>query len=372
MSKSSDKFSKIKNIVTVSTAALFLGGFSLWSIIAPDGELSTSERRPLNQFPELKYESVMDGSFMTNFEKYTLDQFPLRDRFRTLKSITAFYALGQLDNNDIYIREGTAAKIEYPMNEQSLAHAAERFSYVYDKFIKDKANNVYLSVVPDKGYFLADKYGYPTMDYDKFVETLCGQMEFAQYIDIMQTLEASDYYATDTHWRQEKLVETAKQLAQQMGVELNAEYTVNKLGKPFYGVYCGQSALPLPAEDIYYLTNPIFDDCTVFDFETGKEMSVYDMEKGNGIDPYELFLSGSKSLISIENPNASTDKQLVIFRDSFGSSISPLLIEGYSKITLVDIRYMMPQMLPRFIDFTNQDVLFLYSTSVLNNSETIK
>ena len=363
---------KIKNIVTVSAAALFLGGFSLWSVIAPDNDISTSERRKLEKFPEIKYESIMDGSFMSKFESYTLDQFPLRDRFRTLKSITAFYALGQMDNNDIYIREGAAAKIEYPMKEDSLTHAAERFSFVYEKFIKGKGNNVYLSIVPDKGYFLADKYGFPSMDYDKFVETLRGKMEFAQYIDIMQTLEASDYYATDTHWRQEKLIETAKHLAKEMGVELNGEYTVNKLDKPFYGVYYGQSALPLPSEEIYYLTNPLFEDCRVFDFESNKEISVYDMEKGNGMDPYELFLSGSRSLITIENPNASTDKQLVIFRDSFGSSISPLLVEGYSKITLVDIRYILPQMLPRFIDFTNQDVLFLYSTSVLNNSETIK
>ena len=85
-----------------------------------------------------------------------------------------------------------------------------------------------------------------------------------------------------------------------------------------------------------------------------------------------MFLSGSKSLLTIENPNATTDKELIIFRDSFGSSIAPLLAEGYAKITLVDIRYMSPNMLGNFMEFTDQDVLFLYSTGVLNNSITIK
>ena len=66
------------------------------------------------------------------------------------------------------------------------------------------------------------------------------------------------------------------------------------------------------------------------------------------------------------------DKELIIFRDSFGSSIAPLLIDGYSKITLVDIRYLHPNILESYIEFDSQDVLFLYSTSVLNNSETIK
>ena len=96
------------------------------------------------------------------------------------------------------------------------------------------------------------------------------------------------------------------------------------------------------------------------------------MEKAYGKDPYEMFLSGSLSLITIENENAKTDKELVIFRDSFGSSIAPLFVEGYKKITLVDIRYIHPDMLEKYIEFNNQDVLFMYSTSVLNNSETIK
>ena len=96
------------------------------------------------------------------------------------------------------------------------------------------------------------------------------------------------------------------------------------------------------------------------------------MEKAAGKDPYELFLSGPKSLLTIENPSAHTEKELIVFRDSFGSSIAPLLAEGYAKITLVDIRYLSPQMLDRFITFTDQDVLFLYSVSVLNNSVTIK
>ena len=61
-----------------------------------------------------------------------------------------------------------------------------------------------------------------------------------------------------------------------------------------------------------------------------------------------------------------------MFRDSFGSSITPLLIEGYSSITLVDIRYLASNRLGKYVDFTDCDVLFLYSTGVLNNSSTLK
>ena len=78
------------------------------------------------------------------------------------------------------------------------------------------------------------------------------------------------------------------------------------------------------------------------------------------------------SLLTIENPLAETDRELVIFRDSFGSSIAPLLVPGYAKVTLADIRYLPSSQIGKFITFTDQDVLFLYSAPVLNNSDTLK
>ena len=61
-----------------------------------------------------------------------------------------------------------------------------------------------------------------------------------------------------------------------------------------------------------------------------------------------------------------------MFRDSFGSALAPWLVEAYSKITVVDIRYIQPDALNKFIAFENADVLFLYSCGVVNNSETLK
>ena len=83
-------------------------------------------------------------------------------------------------------------------------------------------------------------------------------------------------------------------------------------------------------DHLTYLTSDLLDACTVYNYETGKTGPIYDLAKGAGKDPYELFLSGSVSLLTIENPNADTDRELVIFRDSFGSSLAPLLVPGYA------------------------------------------
>ena len=145
-----------------------------------------------------------------------------------------------------------------------------------------------------------------------------------------------------------------------------------RTGKSIYGVYYGQLALHGQPDTLYYLNNDVLENCIVYDYENRAENKIYDMEKTTGNDMYEIFLGGSKSLISIENPNAKTDRELVMFRDSFGSSIAPLLAEDYAKITLVDIRYLPVERIGNYIDFKDQDVLFLYSTSVLNHSETLK
>ncbi len=363
---------KTKHIVITFVMVAFFLSVSLFAWLKPADEFSASERRKLSQFPELSFKTVLSADFMSSFENYTLDQFPLRDKFRTLKAMVALNIFNQSANNDIYVVDGFASKIEYPLNEASVERAGERFRYVYEKYLKGTNTNNYFSIIPDKNYFLAEENGYLSVDYEKMISLLKENIGFLTYIDITKELELEDFYKTDTHWREENIVDVAEKIGNEMGTDVKAAYDVKILENDFYGVYYGQSALPLEAEKIKYLINDILENCKVFDYQNNKEISVYDMEKAYGKDPYEMFLGGPLSLVTIENGNAKTDKELIIFRDSFGSSIAPLLIEGYKKITLVDIRYIHPNLLENYIEFNSQDVLFLYSTSVLNNSETIK
>ena len=364
---------KIQNILTLALSALFLGGFLLAAILTPDKTDSLSERRKLAQRPALRASAVADGTYMTAFEKYTLDQFPLRDGFRAVKAFFALSILGERDNDGVYLADGHLSRLDYATNTELVRHAAERFSAVYEAFFAGTDVNVYYTVVPDKNYFLAGKNGYPVMDYAALADTLRGGMPYAEYIDIFGTLSLDKYYRTDAHWRQEELGETAATIAAAMGASLPAEYESVDTLVPFRGVYAGQYALPVEPDALRYLTNGTIASLRVYDYETGAEIPVYDLTLAAGRDGYEMFLGGTKALLTIENPNAEIDRELVIFRDSFGSSIAPLLAQGYAKVTVVDIRYMAPALAGRFVDLSQaDDVLFLYSTGVLNHSETIQ
>ena len=361
---------KIRDISVALVFLAWIFGFMIFGMILPDKDVSYSERRKLKTFPEIKRETLLDGSFMSDFEKYSADQFPLRESFRKIKSAGEFYIFRQSDSNGVYMHNGYLSGLEKDLDEESLDYAAGRIRFVYEKFLKDRASAVYLSIVPDKNYFLKDT-GVPTLDYDRLVSIMREKDDFAEYIDIFPYLELADYYKTDTHWRIEKIGPAAKALAEGMGTTLAGNYEVKEVSAPFYGVYSGQLALGSSDEKMYYITSPDIENATVYNAETGKNQGVYDFERADGQDPYEFYLSGPRSMMVIENENAETDKELIIIRDSFGSSLAPHLIEAYKKITLLDIRYLPAPLLNRFADFEGRDVLFIYSTLILNSSETL-
>ena len=363
-----------RSVCTLGTLAVI----AIWIALAamawfgPTKTESLAERRPLAQFPEISADSVIKDGFMEKFEAYTLDQFPFRDDFRTIKSLFSYKVLGQLDNNGIYIANGYAAKLEYPLHSVSVNYALKKLNFVYTQYLQNTDCKIYATVIPDKGYYLADANGYPAMDYGELRAKLKTGMPWAEAVDITGSLEISDYYRTDTHWRQEKLTDTANVLCDAMGVSRPGELTQTLVTQQFRGVYHGQAALPMGAEDLCVLESPWLNDCRVYNYETGKYGSIYDREKLSGKDPYDVYLSGAQALLRIDNPNAETDRELVIFRDSFGSSLAPLLARDYKTVTLVDLRYISSQLLGQFLTFQNQDVLFAYSTLILNNSSTLK
>jgi hypothetical protein len=231
-----------------------------------------------------------------------------------------------------------------------------------------------MTIVPDKGYYLGESSGHLTMDYEAMFAGFQGGMPWAEFVDITDTLEVQDYYRTDTHWRQEHLLDAAGVICNAMGVTgpREEDYIPEALEQPFYGVYYGQAALPMQPETMYLMKSQVLDVCSVYDHETGKTGSVYDLSKLDSRDLYDVYLSGARALLTIENPYGQTGKELIVFRDSFGSSMVPLLVQDYKSVTLVDIRYLDSRMLGRFLEFKGQDVLFLYSTLVLNSGTTLK
>lgn len=366
---------KVKNIITSAVFVLIIGFLSIACLFHKPNSYSASERRKLEQFPEFTLENILSGDFFKKFETYTADQFPMREGFRELKSISRFYLLCRQENNGIYISNGVAVKKETTINDERLESNVKLWQSIVEKYFPE--SNIYYSIIPDKNYY-ASGNKYPHYSYDAFMNIVSSNAPAgATYINIFDRLAISDFYATDIHWKQECIYSVAEKIASSMGAKIDAENTYRKENcGDFYGVYYGQSALPLSPDALNIMKNTTTDSAKVYlyGYSGGKfvrnETVVYNPEDLSSNDRYDIFLSGPESLVEIENPNNKNGKTLYIFRDSFGSSISPLLISGYERIVLADTRYMSSSLLAQIgLDTEGAtDVLFLYTTTTLNDT----
>ena len=380
---------KIKNIVISFSFLAALLGLMIASIVYPDIKVSNAERRTLKQLPEFSRDALVNkdiegNRYFDNLEDYLLDQFVMRDSFRTLNSVTRRYAFMQKDVDDIYILKGKIYKMDSQFNEKAVEQFANVYLKVISKYFSNNGANIYYTVVPDKNYYVAEENGYFSIDYDKLYSIMQEKLSDHTFIDVRDFLSADDYYSTDLHWDQTKIIDVANAILSAMGGkgDISLEDYERKTFNGFEGSYYGQAALPLNKDTLTYLTNKILEECKVSYLnensfgQTGKvemiEVPIYAEEKLGGVDSYDVFLWGARSLIQIENPNCDNGKELVIFRDSFGSSLAPLLVSEYSKITILDLRYVRSDFVGRIVSFSdNCDVLFMYNSAIVNTPAVI-
>lgn len=355
----------IKHIAVIAAFAVVIALFLTAGIIAPDGAVSKSERRRLDQSPEFSWKDMWSGELFSDLEDYFLDQFWQRDVMRRLKSAVARNIFVQKDVNGIFVLDGEIYKLDHPTDERNITRFAAKINEVCQKYLA--GCDVAYAVIPDKNYFVPERAGYLRLDHQRLVEIMNGEVD-ARYLDLFGVLDAGDYYSTDLHWRQERITRTAEEILRFFGNgQGSAGFEEVVLGE-FEGAYYGQAAMKLPKDKMVYLTNAVLGACLVKNGVTGEEVEMYDKNAFfNNIDPYDMFCGGPLPLVEILNPSGN-GKEMVIFRDSFASSLAPLLASGYSKITLVDLRYIHTNLVGEYVDFSqNPDVLFLYGTLAVNS-----
>lgn len=257
-----------------------------------------------------------------------------------------------------------------PLDEASVQNFAKKLLALQEKYLTDE-NQVFYAIVPDKAYFLQDS-GYPVLDYARMDELLNTGLAGWPRIDLTKALSLEDYYYTDNHWRQEKLGGVVDALGKAMGFTVDMSAFTAHQYEGFVGAYGKYIPGRPAAETLVWLTSADTDSAVVNNWQYPDMHNVYDTARLDTEVPYDLYLSGASPVLRIENAHAASDKELIIFRDSYASALAPLLVGQYRTITLIDLRYMASALLPQYVEFTDQDVLFLYSTWVVNSSAMLR
>ncbi len=360
-----EKFKKLALSILISAILII---FMLMLVLKSDGDISKSERRKLMKAPTFSVQKVLDKRYFPNYEKYLLDQFPFRDKLRSIKAFTNLELLRKKDNDGIFYIADNIFKIADRLNQKQVHLATKKIEAIAKNH--PEAKGYYYALIPDKISFVKD---YPVLDCKALLAILQAEITTAKYIDIASLMTLNDYYRTDPHWSAAKIEKVAKKIC----TAINGYYQplknpqIESLNN-YYGAYYGQLALDVPAENMEYINSSSFDTVSVKGLEQNKEIKVYDSANFSNVDPYDFFLGGAQPLVYIENKNATTNRELIIFRDSFGSSLAPLLVENYKKISLVDIRYISSKTIDKLLDYKNADVLFIYSSRLYNNGGILK
>jgi len=307
---------------------------------------------------------------MSKFDDYAADRFVFRDTFRGIRAFTVFNLFMQTDKSGLYRSQNVGLGEFRRVNTTAFRQTTERIKSAAE-YLGGYDLNIYYSIVPDKSTY-AERY-MPCFDIGIAETILFDNLSGYKYIRLADKVGAGSFYRTDLHWDQTKISGVTDHLLASMGADPapNA-YPVVRVGE-FRGLYAGQLALPVAPDIMSYMDIPGINvsylNERTLQFEPGL---AYDVERLEGVDPYDLFLRGPQPLIIIEN-DAAPERELYLFRDSFGSSLAPLLSASYSKVTVIDLRYIHLMLLDQFIEFTpGSDVLFIYSSQIFNNPSILQ
>ena len=337
----------------------FIGVFAVAHLALPDREFSQNENRYLEQMPKPVLTgptaNFFSGEFMSDFETYITDQFPLRDAFMTVKAACEL-AVGKTVNNDVYFGKDDTlfAGVANPGEEtidKNLTYvdtlAGKLDIPLYFSLVPNKLNVIsdLLSNPPVAELFAEDKLALSVNYLGSDLWAKSALLESVNWVDMMPLFEAHAneelFYRTDHHWTSLGAYYGYAALMEGMGitpVPLD-EYEKTTVSTEFLGTTYSSSGAGWVTPDNIDIYVPE-EGVSVTVYPTGKpeKGALYNEEKLAVKDKYSYFMGGNTPLAVIKTEHTDAPKILVV-RDSYSDSLAPFLTAHFSEIHLFDLRY---------------------------------
>lgn len=366
-----DNRSRTGRYVPAFVFLIFIFGMAVWFLFNPKSDYSSSEKRYLQQFPEVSVDKVLDGTFGTEFESYFADQFPARSFW---VGLNAYYSLDTGNNgaNGVY-NCGDGYLINKPV---STDNKLEKNVNTIVKFKNTIGVPVTVMFAPSTGYVsddvlpaVHDKYNDDTY-FEQISSTL--NTNGISFVDLRKTFKDAYakgdqlYYKTDHHWTTLGAYTAYEKLCEQLNITPapKEKFDIKTYGG-FYGTTYSTSGFWFTQPDsIQIWDNPENTDKNIKvkiseGTDTKEYGSMYFYNHLEEDDKYPVFIDGNHALTEITNSNAKGGTILLV-KDSFSHSLAPFLAENYSKIILVDMRYYKMSVSQIVEQEKPEQVVFLY------------
>lgn len=354
----------------------FIGVFFILNLVLPDRQFSEQENRYLQMKPEFSFKSLFSGDYTSKFETYTTDQFTFRDEWITLKAASEL-ALGKQENNDVHLCENGTLIEGYERPESS---ALDANMSALNTLVENTDAEVYFALIPDKSDLYASLLpkNAPN-DSEKEVIDYCYAQSNATNVDMYSALGAHTdeyiFYRTDHHWTSLGAYYGFSALAESMGIDCPAlDFYADRhvISEEFYGTTWSSSGFSWVGPDTMeiFVNEPEGLKVTSYPEGSPVEGKLYDFSFLEKKDKYSTFMGGNCPLHEIVT-GTEGKPSLLIIRDSYTDSLLPLLLDDFSEIHVLDLRYYRAS-LKSYIEQNDFDsVLVCYSVSNFSTDSNI-
>lgn len=356
---------------------VILGTFLIINIIKPKKEFSDSENRMLAKRPQLTWESVKSGKYMSEFEAYVSDQFFLRNQWISLK----FYEdklLGKKESNGVYL--GKKGYLMEKPGEPDWKNVEKNMAAITEFAGCHMEIPMYMALVPNAAYVLKDKMPANAPVRDQLndiekVEKMAGDsVKSIDMADAMKKHSSEEiYYKTDHHWTSLGAYYGFEKIAKDMKIDgLETEYKVHVVSGDFQGTLASKSGYhgSRDAVSVYEPKNLKTDYIVLYTEEGKKSTSIYDSKSLKEKDKYTVFFGGNHARIDISTTQMSR-KNLLLFKDSYANCMVQFLLPYYQNIIVVDPRYFYDSVDSIIDSYGITDVLFLYNVNTFLGDNSI-
>lgn len=367
--------------------AVIFGGFIsvmlILLIVLPKKDFSSSEKRYLEKAPAFSLSAVFSGQFEKSFENFISDHTAGRNFW---VGFNAYFnkAMGNNAPKGVYF-----GKDGYLINDPCEMTNFSRNAGYLEEFAADVKQRtgtpVTVAVAPSTGYVCADKLPkfHNTYHDDEAFAELQETFKTASFADLRSCLQTAYadgnqvFYRTDHHWTAYGAFTAYRELGSALGYTPNDESAYTKTPYPgFYGTtYSTSGFWMVPSENIEVWDNPANDETVSVTITDGdkvieqKDMFFYSHLDED--DKYPVYLDGNHPYTVIKNTKATSDKKLMVIKDSFAHSLVPYLADHYSEIIMVDLRYF-ANPLSDIVEKEKVDqVLVLYSLDNLATDDSV-